>query len=239
MFTWLQPGHGRAIGRTGARCRPRAARSAGVRALRPPGVRMRPAIPSRAPSAAATGLSRCGSCHARPARAPRAWTAIPRSAWEVRNALPTAGTGRRRGWPARRACRDAPTPRHEEPARVSRPPERHRHLSACSAASRSAALSWPNCPAERTAVSPGGPTSTTWSCSTSTVRHRSRLMTSPQLTRHTRRPSTEPCNSLRWPRNEFSSADDEAGCGAVATDERTSSTVLGFPPCPNTYNQLH
>jgi hypothetical protein len=57
------------------------------------------------------------------------------------------------------------------------------------------------------------------------VRHRSRLITSPQLTRHTRRPSTEPCNSLRWPWNEFSSTDDVAGCGAVATDERTSSTV--------------
>jgi hypothetical protein len=48
----------------------------------------------------------------------------------------------------------------------------------------------------RTAVSPGGPTSTTWFRSTSTVRQRSRLITSPQLTRHTRRPATEPCSSV-------------------------------------------
>jgi hypothetical protein len=229
-FTWLPPSTGPWSWATRRfHRRPRAGRVAAGPVHRPPGVHRRLATRSTAPSAGATATSTPGSCPGRRAHGRRAWTASPRSTWEVRNVPRTAAMGRRPGWPTRRADRDAPTPHRAVPVRVSRPPKRHRHLSACSAASLRAARNWPSWPVVRTAVSPGGPTRTTRSRSTSTVRHRSRLITSPQPTRHTRRPATEPWISEPWPCAVRSPAGftDSAG-DAVAlglTAERTSSTA--------------
>jgi hypothetical protein len=150
-----------------------------------PGAHRPRARRSKALSAGASGRNRSGSCRAHRARVPRAWPASLRSAAAARNVRPRAETGRQRGSRARTTCPTVPTPHCAKPGRVSRPRERHRHLSACSAASRRASRNWPSWPRDRTAVSPGGPTSTTLFWSTSTVRHRSRLMTSPQLTCHT------------------------------------------------------
>jgi hypothetical protein len=146
----------------GRRCSPgeRACHRPG-RGLRRPGAHRRHARPSRAPSAGASGWNKLDSCRAHPARARRASPATPQSGGGARNVPRTAATGHQRGWPARTACPGVPTPRCAEPGRVSRPRSTHRHLSACSAASRRASRNWPSWPDDRTAVSPGGPTSTT------------------------------------------------------------------------------
>jgi hypothetical protein len=106
------------------------------------GVRARPARPHTAPSAGASDRNTSGSCPSRPARARRASPANLRSTSAARSEPPTARTVHQHGSRAPRACRGAPIPRHEGPGRVSRPPKRHRHLSACSAASRRATRSW-------------------------------------------------------------------------------------------------
>lgn len=97
--------------------------SAAGPARRPPGAHGRPAIPSTGPYCGASGWNRWGSRHARPARVPAAWSAMPRRGGAAPSGLPTAERKRLRGARDRRACPAAPIRHCGEPAQGSGPLE--------------------------------------------------------------------------------------------------------------------